>query len=73
MDNYILYLKNDGYRCLHIVGKFNNKLSEERKIEFQFTKLQHSWATTLEIVDIFTGKILKVMKVFMIIKNFLKM
>ena len=60
MDNYILNPKNDGYRCIHIVGKFNNKLNEERKIEFQIrTKLQHSWATTLEIVDIFTGQDLK--------------
>lgn len=60
MDNYILHPKDDGYRCLHIVGKFDNELKEERKIEFQIrTKLQHSWATTLEIVDIFTGQNLK--------------
>ncbi|MDC4801603.1 hypothetical protein NQ814_18950, partial [Acinetobacter baumannii] len=60
MDNYILQPKNDGYRSLHMVGKFNNKSNEERKIEFQIrTKLQHSWATTLEIVDIFTGQDLK--------------
>ncbi|MCL6237383.1 RelA/SpoT domain-containing protein [Acinetobacter sp. ANC 5033] len=60
MDNYIAQPKEDGYRCLHIVGRFNNELKEERKIEFQIrTKLQHSWATTLEIVDIFTGQNLK--------------
>ncbi|WP_301430869.1 hypothetical protein [Acinetobacter baumannii] len=60
MDNYILQPKNDGYRSLHMVGKFNNKSNEKRKIEFQIrTKLQHSWATTLEIVDIFTGQDLK--------------
>ncbi|MDV8157993.1 RelA/SpoT domain-containing protein [Acinetobacter bereziniae] len=60
MDNYILEPKEDGYRCLHIVGKFDNEFKEERKIEFQIrTKLQHSWATTLEIVDIFTGQNLK--------------
>lgn len=60
MDNYILAPKPDGYRSLHIVGKFNSKLDSERKIEVQIrTKLQHSWATTLEIVDIFTGQNLK--------------
>lgn len=60
MDNYILEPKEDGYRCLHMVGKFDNEFKEERKIEFQIrTKLQHSWATTLEIVDIFTGQNLK--------------
>ena len=73
MDNYILNPKNDGYRCLHIVGKVNNKLSEERKIEFQIrTKLQHSWATTLEIVDIFTGQDLKSNDGFYDYKKFFK-
>ena len=73
LDNYILNPKNDGYRCIHIVGKFNNKLNEERKIEFQIrTKLQHSWATTLEIVDIFTGQDLKSNDGFYDYKKFFK-
>ena len=59
-DNYIEKPKDDGYRSLHMVGKFNTDDHDERKIEFQIrTKLQHSWATSLEIVDIFTGQNLK--------------
>ncbi|MCH7336682.1 RelA/SpoT domain-containing protein [Acinetobacter sp. NIPH 2699] len=73
MDNYILQPKTDGYRSLHIVGKFNNESSDERKIEFQIrTKLQHSWATTLEIVDIFTGQNLKSDDGFYDYKKFFK-
>lgn len=73
MDNYIENPKDDGYRCLHIVGKFNNELDEERKIEFQIrTTLQHSWATALEIVDIFTGQNLKSNLGFLTYKNFFK-
>ena len=73
MDNYIDNPKEDGYRCLHIVGKFNNELNEERKIEFQIrTKLQHSWATALEIVDIFTGQNLKGNLGFLTYQNFFK-
>lgn len=73
MDNYINKPKDDGYRCLHMVGRFKNKKSEERKIEFQIrTKLQHSWATTLEIVDIFTGQNLKSDDGFYSYKKFFK-
>lgn len=73
MDNYIVEPKVDGYRCLHIVGKFKNEVNEERKIEFQIrTKLQHSWATTLEIVDIFTGQNLKGDEGFYRYKTFFK-
>lgn len=73
MDNYIENPKDDGYRCLHIVGKFNNEVGEERKIEFQIrTTLQHSWATALEIVDMFTGQNLKGNLGFLTYKNFFK-
>lgn len=60
IDDYINSPKEDGYRCLHIVGKFKNIDGKERKIEIQIrTRLQHSWATTLEIVDLFTFQDLK--------------
>lgn len=59
-DNYIINPKFDGYRSIHLVGNFHNNDKEDRKIEFQLrTRLQHSWATTLEIVDIFTQQNLK--------------
>lgn len=60
IDDYIKKPKDDGYRCLHMVGKFKNDVNKERKIELQIrTRLQHSWATTLEIIDIFTSQDLK--------------
>lgn len=60
IDDYIKNPKDDGYRCLHMVGKFKNDVNKERKIELQIrTRLQHSWATTLEIIDIFTSQDLK--------------
>ena len=53
--DYIKTPKEDGYRSVHLTGKFQNK-----SIEIQLrTKLQHYWATALEIVDIFTGQALK--------------
>lgn len=73
LDNYIESPKDDGYRSLHIIGKFKNEINEERKIEFQIrTTLQHSWATTLEIIDIFTGQNLKSDLGFLRYKNFFK-
>ena len=52
LDNYIKHPKFDGYRSIHIVGVFQNNDKDDRKIEFQLrTRLQHSWATTLEIIE----------------------
>lgn len=57
--NYIQTPKPDGYRSYHLIGKFG-KNEEKRNIEVQLrTKIQHDWATTLEIVDLFTGQALK--------------
>ena len=73
IDNYIKNPKFDGYRSVHIVGIFKNSEGEDRKIEFQLrTKLQHSWATTLEIIDIFTQQNLKSDSGFQNYKNFFK-
>lgn len=58
--DYIKSPKNDGYRSYHIVGKFNDTNNEIKNIEIQLrTRVQHYWATALEIVDLFTGQALK--------------
>lgn len=60
INNYIDEPKKFGYRGIHLIAKFPNEYNQQRKIEFQIrTKLQHSWSTTLEIVDLFTGQNLK--------------
>lgn len=62
--NYIKNPKSDGYRSIHKVFYYSSKLSycapnkkevnlENKKIELQLrTKLQHIWATAVEIYDI---------------------
>lgn len=58
--NYIKDPKPDGYRGVHLIGKFKDAHGEEKNIEVQIrTRLQHDWATALEIVDLFTGQRLK--------------
>jgi hypothetical protein len=58
--NYIEQPKEDGYRGYHMIGKFDDGCDGTKSIELQIrTKLQHDWATTLEIVDLFTGQALK--------------
>lgn len=55
IDDYITTPKeNDcGYRSLHIIYQYEHSLGKKFKIEAQLrTKLQHIWATTVEIVDI---------------------
>ena len=43
-----------------MVGKFKDQKGIDRNIEVQIrTRLQHDWATALEIVDLFTGQRLK--------------
>lgn len=58
--DYISSPKEDGYRGYHLVGQFGDGFDGKRNIELQIrTRLQHDWATTLEIVDLFTGQALK--------------
>lgn len=58
--DYLTEPKEDGYRGFHIVGRFPDRDGKEKNIEIQIrTRLQHSWATALEIVDLFTGQALK--------------
>lgn len=60
--NYIYYPKEDGYRSIHLIYKCSSKNSKYSglNIEIQLrTKLQHSWATTVEIIDTFEEQNLK--------------
>ena len=58
--DYISSPKDDGYRSVHIVGKFPDGKGASRNIEIQVrTRIQHYWATAVEIVDLFTGQALK--------------
>ncbi|MFW3339824.1 RelA/SpoT domain-containing protein [Aliarcobacter butzleri] len=58
-NDYIREPKSDGYRSIHLVGSFTaNEI--ERPVELQIrTKVQHAWATAVEIVDLFTKQFLK--------------
>ena len=63
--DYITDPKADGYRSIHYIMEFQSA-SEHLQcfvghlIEVQIrTKLQHAWATAVEIVDTFTGQSLK--------------
>jgi hypothetical protein len=61
VTDYIESPKDDGYRGIHLVGKFS---AEDRKseclIEVQLrSAVQHSWATAVEIIDLFTNQALK--------------
>ncbi|MES2088943.1 MAG: RelA/SpoT domain-containing protein, partial [Pseudomonadota bacterium] len=58
--DYIAEPKEDGYRGYHLIGSFECADGSRKSIELQLrTRLQHNWATTLEIVDLFTGQALK--------------
>lgn len=58
--DYIDNPKEDGYRSYHLVGKFRDAEGSTKNIELQLrTRIQHYWATALEIVDLFTGQALK--------------
>lgn len=62
-NDYILSPKTNGYRGLHFVGKYDSRERPEYKgysVELQFrTRLMHSWATAVEIVDTFAQSGLK--------------
>ena len=64
IKNYIHEPKEDGYRSLHIVYKYNRDTQagayKGLRIEMQLrTSLQHMWATAVETIDTFTGQGLK--------------
>ena len=69
--DYVANPKPDGYRCIHLVYRYHSmsrsttrsellKGYEGLRIEIQIrSRLQHLWATAVEIVDIFTGQEIK--------------
>lgn len=62
--NYITEPKPDGYRSQHLmftyVGRKGRVVHDGCRIEVQVrTRLQHSWATTVEAVGLFRGEQLK--------------
>jgi ppGpp synthetase/RelA/SpoT-type nucleotidyltranferase len=63
--DYISNPKPDGYRSYHLVYRYHSRAKKHSaynglKIEIQIrTKLQHAWATAVEIISTFTGQALK--------------
>jgi len=60
--NYIAQPKDSGYRGVHLTYKYNGEKTEYNGyfVELQLrSKVQHAWATTVEIVDTFTDQALK--------------
>ncbi len=61
-DNYIESPKPSGYRGIHLIYKYNGdkKQYQDYFVEIQLrSKIQHAWATAVEIVDAFTEQALK--------------
>jgi len=64
--DYIEEPKLSGYRGVHLIYKFQSRNSNQTEyngllVEIQIrTKIQHSWATAVEIVDTFTKQSLKI-------------
>jgi ppGpp synthetase/RelA/SpoT-type nucleotidyltranferase len=61
-DDYIAEPKDSGYRGIHLVYKYNGEKKEysDYFVEIQLrSKIQHAWATAVEIVDTFTKQALK--------------
>lgn len=60
IKDYIKTPKEDGYRGIHLIGKITSAKDEPFFIEVQLrTRVQHAWATSVEIVDLFTNQALK--------------
>lgn len=63
--DYISDPKPDGYRSYHMIYRYRSRARKHQpynglKIEIQIrTKLQHAWATAVEIISTFTGQALK--------------
>lgn len=60
--DYIQSPKNSGYRGIHLIYKYNGTKEDFNNlfVEIQLrSKVQHSWATAVEVVDTFTNQALK--------------
>ncbi|MFJ4253741.1 hypothetical protein [Microbacterium sp. NPDC090003] len=62
-EDYLTSPKPDGYRSVHLVHAYGTRRStpwEGLRVEVQIrTRIQHTWATAVETVDLFTGQRLK--------------
>lgn len=59
-DNYIKRPKSDGYRGVHLIGKYKGETVNKYNVEIQLrSKIQHAWATAVEIIDLFTKQAIK--------------
>lgn len=61
--DYINEPKNDGYRGIHLVYRYKNRINTDYdgfQLELQLrTRLQHSWATAVETMGTYLGQALK--------------
>jgi len=60
--DYIKQPKDSGYRGIHLVYRYNGQKKQysTHSIELQIrSKVQHAWATAVEVVGTFTGQSLK--------------
>jgi len=62
--DYMLIPKQDGYRSIHLIYRYNSDKGKKEYngllVEIQIrSKLQHLWATAIEIVDFFTKQAIK--------------
>jgi len=59
-NNYIKTPKVDGYRGVHLVGRYDIESFSNLCIEFQVrTHIQHAWATAGEITELFSARAIK--------------
>ena len=61
-DDYITQPKTSGYRGVHLVYKYNGQKTsyQDYFVEIQLrSKIQHAWATAVEVVEHFTRQALK--------------
>lgn len=63
VHDYVADPKEDGYRSVHLVYRYQNPRAPEYNglhVELQLrTRLQHAWATAVETVDIFANSAIK--------------
>lgn len=63
--DYMMFPKKDGYRSIHLIYRYNSDKEGKQDyndllVEVQIrSKLQHLWATSIEIVDFFTKQAIK--------------
>lgn len=63
--DYITHPKSDGYRGVHLIYKYQSSSAthsvyDGQRIEIQIrSRLQHAWATTVEVVDTITRESIK--------------